>query len=40
MHPDIEGLFPTGEGAGYAGGIISAGLDGERIAQAVRNYIK
>jgi uncharacterized FAD-dependent dehydrogenase len=40
MHPDIEGLFPTGEGAGYAGGIISAGLDGERIAEAVRNYIK
>ena len=40
MHPDIEGLFPTGEGAGYAGGIISAGLDGERIAEAVRNYLK
>ena len=35
MHPDIEGLFPTGEGAGYAGGIISAALDGERVAEAV-----
>ncbi|MCM1301429.1 MAG: FAD-binding protein [Alistipes senegalensis] len=35
MHPEIEGLFPAGEGAGYAGGIISAALDGERIAEAV-----
>ena len=34
-HPDIEGLYPAGEGAGYAGGIISAALDGERIADAV-----
>lgn len=34
------GLFPSGEGAGYAGGIISAALDGERVAEAVRNYIK
>lgn len=39
MHPETTGLFPTGEGAGYAGGIISAALDGERIAEAVRNYI-
>ena len=35
MHPDIEGLYPAGEGAGYAGGIISAALDGERIADAI-----
>lgn len=35
-----RGLFPAGEGAGYAGGIISAALDGERIAEAVTNYIK
>ncbi|MFR1289935.1 MAG: FAD-dependent protein [Alistipes finegoldii] len=39
MHPETAGLFPAGEGAGYAGGIISAALDGERIAEAVRNYI-
>ena len=40
MHPEIEGLFPTGEGAGYAGGIVSAALDGQRLAEAVRDYIK
>ena len=39
MHPETAGLFPAGEGAGYAGGIISAALDGERIAEAVKNYI-
>ena len=39
MHPQIEGLFPTGEGAGYAGGIISAALDGERVAEAVAAYV-
>ena len=39
MHPETSGLFPAGEGAGYAGGIISAALDGERIAEAVKNYI-
>ena len=40
MHPQTAGLFPAGEGAGYAGGIISAALDGERIAEAVTNYIQ
>lgn len=40
MHPETQGLFPAGEGAGYAGGIISAALDGENIASAVANYIK
>ncbi|MDE6375326.1 MAG: NAD(P)/FAD-dependent oxidoreductase, partial [Alistipes sp.] len=40
MHPRIAGLFPSGEGAGYAGGIISAALDGERIADAIMNYIR
>lgn len=40
MHPEVAGLFPAGEGAGYAGGIISAALDGERIADAVVNYLK
>ena len=39
MHPEAAGLFPAGEGAGYAGGIISAALDGEQIAEAVKNYI-
>lgn len=40
MHPTAEGLFPTGEGAGYAGGIISAALDGERVADAVKSYVR
>lgn len=39
MHKDVEGLFPAGEGAGYAGGILSAALDGERIAVAVKDYL-
>ncbi len=34
-HPQIEGLFPCGEGGGYAGGIVSAAMDGERCAEAV-----
>ena len=33
-HPQIGGLFPCGEGAGYAGGIVSAALDGMRMADA------
>ncbi|QDO92887.1 FAD-binding protein [Formosa sediminum] len=33
-HPQIAGLFPCGEGGGYAGGIISAAMDGERCAEA------
>lgn len=40
MHPEVDMLFPSGEGAGYAGGIISAALDGERIADAVTRAIK
>ena len=35
MHPDLAGLFPCGEGGGYAGGILSAALDGMRVAEAV-----
>ena len=35
MHPDAGGLFPCGEGAGYAGGILSAAMDGQRVARAV-----
>jgi hypothetical protein len=33
-HPDLSGLFPSGEGAGYAGGIVSAAMDGIRSADA------
>ncbi|WP_308990782.1 FAD-dependent protein [Mariniflexile litorale] len=37
-HPQIEGLFPCGEGGGYAGGIVSAAMDGERCAEsAIKN---
>ena len=39
MHPEVAGLFPSGEGAGYAGGIVSAALDGERVADAVGRYV-
>lgn len=34
MHPELIGLYPCGEGAGYAGGIVSAAIDGEKIALA------
>jgi hypothetical protein len=38
-HVEVKGLFPCGEGAGYAGGIVSAAMDGERCAEAaVRLY--
>ena len=33
--PDVAGLYPCGEGAGYAGGIVSAALDGIRVARAI-----
>jgi len=39
MHVRIQGLFPCGEGAGYAGGIVSAGVDGERCAEALCSYM-
>ncbi len=39
MSPDLIGLFPAGEGAGYAGGILSAALDGERVADALNKYV-
>ncbi len=39
QHVRIRGLFPCGEGAGYAGGIVSAGVDGERCAEAVASYL-
>ena len=40
MHINVPGLFPCGEGAGYAGGIVSAAIDGERCAEAVFNYLE
>lgn len=39
MHPQACGLFPVGEGAGFAGGIVSAAIDGRRAALALKNYI-
>ena len=36
-HPDIQNLYPCGEGAGYAGGIVSAAMDGERVADMIIN---
>jgi uncharacterized protein len=35
QHPQVKGLYPCGEGAGYAGGIVSAAMDGERVASAI-----
>jgi len=39
MHPELAALFPCGEGAGYAGGIISAAMDGQKVAQALAKWI-
>ena len=39
MHVRIQGLFPCGEGAGYAGGIVSAGVDGERCAEMCAQWL-
>ncbi len=40
QHVRIQGLFPCGEGAGYAGGIVSAGVDGERCAEMCAEYLR
>jgi len=40
MHKEIAGLFPAGEGAGYAGGIMSSAMDGENCADAVARFLK
>ena len=40
QHPQITGLFPCGEGAGYAGGIVSAAIDGMNCAEAVNRLFK
>jgi uncharacterized FAD-dependent dehydrogenase len=39
QHIRVKGLFPCGEGAGYAGGIVSAGIDGERCADSCAAYL-
>jgi len=39
MHPQVKGLFPAGEGAGYAGGIVSSAIDGENSADAVAKFL-
>lgn len=40
MHEDVLGLFPCGEGAGYAGGILSAAMDGQNVAKAVSAFFE
>ena len=40
QHVRLQGLFPCGEGAGYAGGIVSAGIDGERCAEMCAEYLE
>ncbi len=39
QHVTLQGLFPAGEGAGYAGGIVSSALDGDRCAEAAAKYL-
>ena len=40
QHVTVEGLFPCGEGAGYAGGIVSAAVDGERCALSAKEFLE
>jgi uncharacterized FAD-dependent dehydrogenase len=40
QHPEMQGLYPVGEGAGYAGGIVSAALDGMRVAQVLATTLR
>ena len=40
QHVEVNGLYPCGEGAGYAGGIVSAAMDGERVAEAIALKMK
>jgi uncharacterized FAD-dependent dehydrogenase len=39
QHPQIKGLYPCGEGAGYAGGIVSAAIDGQKCADAIADFV-
>ncbi|MEJ7672291.1 MAG: FAD-dependent protein [Chitinophagaceae bacterium] len=38
-HPQLKNLYPCGEGAGYAGGIVSAAMDGEKVANKIANVL-
>lgn len=40
QHPDLKGLFPCGEGAGFSGGITSSAVDGENVAEKIALYLK
>jgi uncharacterized FAD-dependent dehydrogenase len=40
MHPQLDGLFPCGEGAGFSGGIVSSAMDGEKVAIKVSDYLR
>jgi uncharacterized protein len=40
VHPDLENFYPCGEGAGYAGGIVSAAMDGERMAMQLARVLQ
>jgi hypothetical protein len=39
MHPQIQYLYPCGEGAGYAGGIVSSAMDGQRVARKIASCL-
>ncbi len=39
QHPQLSNLYPCGEGAGYAGGIVSAAMDGQKLAQVIANQL-
>ena len=39
-HPEVKGFYPCGEGAGYAGGIVSAAIDGQKCALAIHQIIQ
>jgi uncharacterized FAD-dependent dehydrogenase len=39
QHQQVKGLFPCGEGAGYAGGIVSAAIDGQRVAEKIKQFL-
>ncbi|WP_407079372.1 FAD-dependent protein, partial [Candidatus Venteria ishoeyi] len=39
-HPEIKGLFPAGEGSGFAGGIVSSAIDGQRCAEMAARVVE
>jgi uncharacterized FAD-dependent dehydrogenase len=40
QHPQVKNLYPCGEGAGYAGGIVSAAMDGQKLAVAIASQLQ